>query len=149
LGGDFWQTLPVIQNSTKQQTLHACIFKSYLWPRCILLQLKENMRLDSTGLSDSHRQELRSFAEWLLKVDNGDAPSIQIENNPSNKYIEIPQSLLLPHQQRDLDGLLSFVYCLGGEPENPASYFFERAIVSPTNDVAASINSKMIQRLTS
>jgi ATP-dependent DNA helicase PIF1 len=57
--------------------------------------------------------------------------------------------LLLPLEQRDLDGLLLFVYCLGCEPENPAPYFSECAILSPTNDVAASINSKMIQRLPS
>jgi hypothetical protein len=145
LGGDFRQTLPVIQNSTKQQTLQTCIVKSYLWPRCILLQLTENMRLDSRGLLDSHREELCSFAEWILKVGGGVDPSIQIENNPSNKYIKIPQSLLLPHEQMDLDELLSFVYCLGCGPENPAPYFSERAILSPTNDVAASINSKMIQ----
>jgi hypothetical protein len=40
-GGDFCQTLPVIQNSTKQQILHACIVNSYLWNKCILLQLTE------------------------------------------------------------------------------------------------------------
>jgi hypothetical protein len=40
-GGDFCQTLPVIQNSTKQQILHACIVNSYLWNKCILPQLTE------------------------------------------------------------------------------------------------------------
>jgi ATP-dependent DNA helicase PIF1 len=54
------------------------------------------MILDSRGLSDSAREELRAFIEWLLKVGSGVEHSIQIENNPSNKYIEIPQSLLLP-----------------------------------------------------
>jgi ATP-dependent DNA helicase PIF1 len=107
------------------------------------------VRLDLRGLSDSQREELHSFAKWLLKVGSRVAPSIQIENNPSKIYIEIPQSLMLPHEQRDLDGLLSFVYCFGDEPKNPASYFSERAILSPTNDVAASINSKMIQQLPS
>jgi hypothetical protein len=54
------------------------------------------MILDSRGLSDSAREELHAFIEWLLKVGSGVEHSIQIENNPSNKYIEIPQSLLLP-----------------------------------------------------
>jgi ATP-dependent DNA helicase PIF1 len=56
--------------------------------------------------------------------------------------------LLLPQHQRDLDGLLSFVYNLGGEPENPSSYFSNRDILSPTNDVAVAINMKMIEKFT-
>jgi ATP-dependent DNA helicase PIF1 len=86
--------------------------------------INRKMRLYSRGLSDLDREELCTFAEWLLKVGSGVEPLIQIENNPSNKYIEIPQSLLLPPIQRDLDGSLSFVYCLGREPENAAAYFF-------------------------
>jgi hypothetical protein len=31
------ETLPVIQNSTKQQILPACIANSFLWNKCILL----------------------------------------------------------------------------------------------------------------
>jgi ATP-dependent DNA helicase PIF1 len=37
---------------------------------------------------------------------------------------------------------------LGGEPENPSSYFSNHAILSPTNDVAAVINMKMIEKIT-
>jgi hypothetical protein len=62
LGGYFRQTLPVIQNSTKQQILKACIVYSYLWRNCVVLQLNENMRLDSRGLSPSDREELHIFA---------------------------------------------------------------------------------------
>jgi ATP-dependent DNA helicase PIF1 len=36
---------------------------------------------------------------------------------------------------------------LSDEPKNASSYFFERAILSPTNDVATSINRKTIERL--
>jgi hypothetical protein len=37
LGGDFRQTLPVIQNSTRQKNLKACIVNSYLWRNCVVL----------------------------------------------------------------------------------------------------------------
>jgi ATP-dependent DNA helicase PIF1 len=62
-GGDFRQTLLVIQNSSRQQILQACIVNSFLWKKCRLRQLTKNMRLDLRGLSDSDREELRIFAE--------------------------------------------------------------------------------------
>jgi ATP-dependent DNA helicase PIF1 len=83
-----------------------------------------------------------------LRDGSGVEPSIQIESNLALNYIRIPQYLLLPQQQRHLDGLLSFFYNLGGEPENPSSYFSNRTILSPTNDVAAPINMKMIEKIT-
>jgi hypothetical protein len=89
-GGDFQQTLPVIQNSSRQQILQACIVNSYLWKKCRLPQLTENMRLDSRGLSDSDKEELRLFAEWLLRVGSGVEHSIQIGPDCTNKYIKIP-----------------------------------------------------------
>jgi ATP-dependent DNA helicase PIF1 len=57
--------------------------------------------------------------------------------------------LLLPQHIQNLDGLISFVYCLGCEPEDPSSYFSNRVILCPTNEVVAKINAKMIEQLTS
>jgi hypothetical protein len=149
LGGDFHQTLPIIQNSTKQQILKACIANSYLWRHCEVLQLNENMRLDSRGLSTSDREELHIFAEWLLRVGSGVEPSIQISTDCGKKYIQILEPLLLPQEHRNLDGLISFVYNHGCETDNPSSYFSNRAILAPTNDIVATINNKMIEQLTS
>jgi ATP-dependent DNA helicase PIF1 len=129
--------------------LQACIVNSYLWKKCRLLQLTENMRLDSRGLSNSDREELHLFAEWLLRVGSGVEHSIQIGPNCSNKYIKIPQSLLLPQHIRSLVGLINFVYYLGCELEDPSSYFSNRAILCLTNEVVAMINGKMIEQLTS
>jgi hypothetical protein len=67
-GGDFRQTLPAIQNSMKQQILQTSIMNSYLWNKCTLLHLSENMRLNSSGLPNSDKDELCLFVEWLLRV---------------------------------------------------------------------------------
>jgi ATP-dependent DNA helicase PIF1 len=114
-----------------------------------LVQLTKNMMLDSRGLSDSDREELHVFAEWLLRVGSGVEHSIQIGPEYTNKYIKIPQFLLLPQHIQNLDGLISFVYCLGCELEDPSSYFTNRAILCPINEVVAMINAKMIEQLTS
>jgi ATP-dependent DNA helicase PIF1 len=107
------------------------------------------MRLDSRGLSTSDREELRIFAEWLLRVGSGVEPFVQINTDHGKKYIKIHVPLLLPQEHRHLDGLVSFVYNHGCELENPSSYFSNRAILCPTNDVVATINNKMIEQLTS
>ena len=148
LGGDFRQTLPVVQNATKRQILRACIVNSYLWRHCIVLQLTQNMRLTSTFLTPSDREDLQVFSEWLLRVGNGTEPFIQIQNEPSSTYIQIPQSLLLHPDYRNLDGLISFVYSSGCQPTDIPSYFCDRAILAPTNEVVTEINNKMISQLT-
>jgi hypothetical protein len=62
-GGDFRQTLLVIQNSMKQQILQASIVNSYLWKKCTLMHLLENMRLNLRGQTYSDKAELRIFVE--------------------------------------------------------------------------------------
>jgi ATP-dependent DNA helicase PIF1 len=56
--------------------------------------------------------------------------------------------LLLPQHIQNLDGLINFVYCLGCETEDPSSYFSNRAIMCPTNEIDAMINGKMIEQVT-
>jgi hypothetical protein len=97
--------------------------------KCFVLQLTENMRLDSRDLSATNKEELRAFAEWLLRVGNGVEASVQFGIDCGKKYIRIPESLLLPQQHRNLDGLISFFYSHGCEPEHPSSYFSNHAIL--------------------
>jgi ATP-dependent DNA helicase PIF1 len=147
LGGDFRQTLPVIKNATKQHILKSCIVNSYLWNQCTLLHLSENMRLTSSRLSNSDKETLSSFADWLLRVGNGTEPFVPIPNQPNNIFIEIPQYLLLSPDSRNMDGLVSFVYDKGCETTNITSYLCDRAILAPTNDDVTKINDRMIAQL--
>jgi hypothetical protein len=141
LSGDFRQTLPVIPNGRKQQILKASIVHSYLWHDCVVLTLTENMRLNSKDLTPSDKEDLRIFAEWLLRVGDGAEPFIPIENEPENIFIKIPPSLLLPPDRRNLQGLISFVYNSDSQQQNNiASYFCQRAILAPTNEVVSEIN---------
>jgi ATP-dependent DNA helicase PIF1 len=75
--------------------------------------------------------------------------SHQIASDRGKKYIKIPESLVLPQHHRHLDELISFVYSHECELEHPSSYFSNRAILCPTNDVVAIINIKMIEQLKS
>lgn len=53
----------------------------------------------------------------------------------------------MPPESRNLKSLISFVYD-GSNNLDPAAYFCERAILAPTNEIAAGINSQMIANLT-
>jgi hypothetical protein len=106
------------------------------------------MRLRSQFLSPSDKQDLRIFAEWLLRVGDGTEPFIPIENEPENIFIKIPPSLLLPSECRNLQGLISFVYNSDSPQQSDiASYLCDRAILAPTNEVVSEINRKMIAEL--
>lgn len=146
LGGDFRQTLPVIPGARKQETLNASITRSHLWHQCIVMYLRENMRLRSPLLSNVQREHLQVFSEWLLSIGDGKVPSSSAADQSDTSWIKIPQYLLLPVELRNLEGLISFVYDASDMSQLP-DYFCERAILAPTNEVAASINTQMIDRL--
>ena len=48
LGGDFLQTLPVVQKGSREDIVDATIQRSRLWDSIQILRLHENMRLDAT-----------------------------------------------------------------------------------------------------
>ncbi|XP_015634804.1 uncharacterized protein [Oryza sativa Japonica Group] len=58
----------------------------------------------------------------------------------------LPGYLLLPPESRNISSLVSFVYNESSISDMVA-YFCERAILAPTNDIAAEINSHMISQL--
>ncbi|XP_013617698.1 PREDICTED: uncharacterized protein LOC106324244 [Brassica oleracea var. oleracea] len=59
LGGDFRQTLPVIPQGSRADSVLASISHSYLWNSCHKFSLKTNMLVN---------QDEKEFSEWLLKV---------------------------------------------------------------------------------
>nr|GEZ49322.1 hypothetical protein [Tanacetum cinerariifolium] len=70
-GGDFRQVLPIIPNGSWQDIVSASFKQSYLWDHCNVLKLTANMRLIA-GARPEDVTELREFAEWILKVGDGD-----------------------------------------------------------------------------
>ncbi|XP_062213713.1 uncharacterized protein LOC133914674 [Phragmites australis] len=146
LEGDFRQMLPAIPNARKNEILSSSITRSYLWHQCNVMYLTENMRLQSPTLSDVEREHLQAFAKWLLSVSDGTVADSSPTDQSDTTWIKIPEYLLLPPESRSLMGLISYVYN-ALDILDPTSYFCERAILAPTNEIAASINSQMILHL--
>ncbi|XP_071918824.1 uncharacterized protein [Coffea arabica] len=132
LGGDFRQTLPVVCNGSKSQTVNACLINSYLWPHLEKLQLTDNMRarLDP------------SFTQFLLKVGDG------LEKSEIQDCIQIPPSILIKYDNEtdSLQPLIGVVYPDLNQLSQNADSSLNRAILSTKNHFVDEINDLMIEK---
>ncbi|KAG5245388.1 ATP-dependent DNA helicase [Salix suchowensis] len=95
LGGDYRQILPVIPGGTKEDIINASLSSSPLWSKFEIMLLKENMRLSIDGLSPDEINEIKAFAEWILKIGNGDLCDIPFLDEFDESLIKIPSDLQL------------------------------------------------------
>ena len=61
--------------------------------------------------------------------------------------MKIPSDLLLSVEERNLAGLISFVYGSIPHVSQLPTYLCERAILAPTDEIAAAINTQIINHI--
>ena len=133
-GGDFCQILPVVIKGSREDIVESCLQRSTLWTHIKLISLKINMRLFRTE-NQPDIIEQREFAEWLLKVGEGQIPTIRgLENN----IIRLPNDLILPSQ--NINDLINFVYSNFITNSNP-QYLVEYTILIPKNIDINNVNT--------
>ena len=125
LGGDFRQCMPVQPGANRSELLDLSIRRSHLWKHFRQFSLTQNMRVD---------QEEIQFAEYLLKLGNGELPTnddgeIEIANENLSK-----------------SNLIDEVF---GNNLIEGSYdkMVECAILAPKNKYVAEINAEVIHKL--
>jgi len=91
--------------------------------------------------------ELDKFAQWLLYIGNGTVPCSTPAENPDTSWVQIPDNLQLPPDERNLGGLVIFVYGTIAHAPELAAYLCERAILAPTNEVASTINREIVDQI--
>nr|XP_027082481.1 ATP-dependent DNA helicase PIF1-like [Coffea arabica] len=131
-GGDFRQTLPVIQGATKDQLIQASLLHSSLWSSMHKIKLKHNMR----AVLDP------AFSRFLLAVGEGAEP-VDADNQ-----ICLPGHMVIPfHNIKDsLDRLIAYTFPdLNLYSSNPYE-MISRCILTPKNTSVEDINEMMIQR---
>ncbi|XP_024009308.1 uncharacterized protein LOC112084412 [Eutrema salsugineum] len=124
LGGDFRQILPVIPQGTRADTVMASISESYLWESCQKYILKKNMRLqDSDG----------EFANWVLRVGDGDAPTIQTDHDISDdgQMVVVDNHFLRVSSGNTLKEIIDAAYGNHIVSKTNKEYYTERAILTP------------------
>ncbi|XP_035831967.1 uncharacterized protein LOC118481008 [Helianthus annuus] len=141
-GGDFRQILPVIPKGTRTMIVNASLNSSYIWRHCIVLKLTENMRL-RVGCQEADLKEIKEFGEWILKLGDG----LLGEENDGEIDIEIPDDLLIHDQVNPISSLISYIYPDMNKFLWDLTYFQQRAILAPTNEVVDSINKELLESL--
>jgi len=144
LGGDLRQILPVIENGTRTQIINASIIKSYLWQYCQVFKLTINMRLQNGCLNNEQCNDMRSFGEWLLQLGEGLIESTKHDGETEASWIKIPDEFLIYTDDLKIKAIFEYTY-----PDFITNYFNmeylkQRAILTPTNDLADEINAYIL-----
>ncbi|KAI3737233.1 hypothetical protein L2E82_27230 [Cichorium intybus] len=138
-GGDFRQILPVIPNGSRQDIVNASLSSSYIWGNCKVLTLTKNMRL-SVESQSSDMEQTKVFAKWLLDLGEGNVGS----SNDGETIIDVPQDLLITNSFDPIGSLINFVYPSILDNFDDPTYFKERAILAPKNEVVQEINDRLL-----
>ncbi|KAJ1256533.1 hypothetical protein BS78_K010100 [Paspalum vaginatum] len=142
LGCDLRQILPI--GGTKSEILNAAIVNSPLWENVILLTLTKNMRIASPDLTIAAQQEVAEFSQWVLDVGEGRIKVTAKKGETDASWIEIPHDLLLMTDGDKITCLVEAVYPDLAIHFSDPSYLCSRAILTPTNEAADVVNSRLV-----
>ncbi|XP_023733108.1 uncharacterized protein LOC111880927 [Lactuca sativa] len=138
-GGDFRQILPVVQGGSRQNIVNAFLSSSYIWQQCKVHRLTINMRL-TVGRDPSDIRKIHNFANWLLDIGEGKVGG----SNDGEAIIYVPDDILINDPHDPIGSLIKFIYPSILEKFNVTSYFQERAILAPKNEVVQQINDRLL-----
>jgi len=85
-GGDFQQTLPVVQKGTRAEIVDATITRSYLWADVEIVNLHQNMRLQGDPNSENFAQWLNMLADSVESLINFVYPDVHSSPPPPPEY---------------------------------------------------------------
>jgi hypothetical protein len=136
--------LPVIEGGSRAEIVNAAIVNSTLWKHVTVLTLTINMRMRCPDLTPEAQQEIADFSRWVSSVGEGRVPTVEKSGETDGAWIKIPPDLLLTTDGDKIQCMVNTVY-----PELAARYLDplylqDRAILTPTNEVADTINSYVV-----
>ena len=149
LGGDFRQILPVLPDASPAEVVANTILNHYTMKQGIFCRksLTQNMRL-RRDLRDSARHR-----DWLLSMGDG---ALEGADPDLPLSVSLPEHLCIPEGE-PVESLLRAVYPSLSEHVKSAlqpngfsdadDWFRQRAILTPRNDDAHKLNTKLLDQL--
>ncbi|KAM0851549.1 hypothetical protein ACQ4PT_052350 [Festuca glaucescens] len=147
LGGDLRQILPVIEGGTRSQVVNAAITNSPLWSGVQVLPLTINMRLAVKTMDPNVQAEATAFAKWVLSVGDGTVPAVSRQGESDPTWITIPDEHLLHTDGDKIAAIVDSVYVGFLSRYSDPAYLTERAILTPTNELAETVNTHVLSML--
>ncbi|XP_076900484.1 uncharacterized protein LOC143554659 [Bidens hawaiensis] len=132
-----WKTLSASKRSKSKIVLSVA---SSGIASLLLEGVNQKHEVNCRGCNPSDFEEASQFANWLLEVGEGTLGG----DNDGNSVIEIPNDLLIGDSADPLSELIDFVYPALLDNFNDISYFQERAILAPLNEVVQDINDRFL-----
>lgn len=137
--GDFRQILPVVSHGSRHDIVFAAINASYLWDHCTVLRLTQNMRV-IRGVTELEARKAKEFSDWILGIGDG----TEGESVNGEAQITIPEDLLLASTGDPIATIVDHVYPLSYNIQDPPTYFQERVILAPTNEIVEKVNDYIL-----
>ena len=137
---DFRQILPVVENGSRESIISMSVLQSKVWVHVQTLSLHQNMRVErllEDTTSQARKLKLMQYADWLLKVGDGTAPTIY------HNIIEVPQNMTCD----SLHELEDRIYNNFAENYDNAKYLAGRAIMTCTNETIQQCNFDMVNKI--
>ncbi|OMP11561.1 DNA helicase PIF1, ATP-dependent [Corchorus olitorius] len=143
-GGDLRQILPIIPGASRTNVVNFTMCNSPLWEDLHVLHLTVNMRLLRSDFGPGQRDELRTFAKWLLDIGDGCLPAVSPSDDQDGDLIEIPDDLLVRFNGDPLNAMVEEIYPRFVDHYADRLYLSQRAVVTPFNTVVDAINQTML-----
>lgn len=136
-GGDFRQMLPIVPHGNRSAIVNNCISRSYLWNNVQILKLTKNMRLNQ--LDEVSANEQFEFAQYLLRVGNGEIPIVKELNED---IIQLPTDMCF--NEYNYSKLINFVYNDFINKYQEKDYLINRSILCTKNITVDKINKEIL-----
>ena len=153
-GGDFRQTLPIVQHvQSVADIVGVTIKRSPLWPLFTTLRLVDNMRLRSST-DPVERAQIAKFATWQMSVGNGTHECYREEAG----MLELPPEMCFgacptgSPDRLDVDNVIEWVFGdllarAAALDATVASQLADCAILAPRNKDVEELNRAVLDRL--
>ena len=136
--------MPVVEGGSRAQVVNAAIVNCPLWKHVKVLSLTINMRLRCPDLSIDAQTEIAEFSRWVLDIGEGSVDAIRRDSEIDASWVKIPRDLVLMPQGDKIASIVEAVYPELSTRYSERPYLHNRAILTPTNEIADSINSHVV-----
>jgi kynurenine formamidase len=105
------------------------------------------MRLAVPGASVALQQEISLFSNWVLDLGEGKLPVVPRADGADSNLVDIPPDLLIETEDDHITAIISAVYTDFASNFQDSSYLRQRAVLAPTNELAETINIRVLDML--